>query len=214
MIAPSLLAADFSKIGSEVTRAVAGGCRLDASRCDGRPFRGQHLLRPGDRANRRSGERHLPRCAPDDFPAGSLPPAIHRCRSDLITVHVEAEHDVSETLRRIRAAGFRPGSRSIPPRRIRAVEPFLDQIDLLLCMTVVPGFGGQAFMPEVLEKISAAAALRRDGKPCRSTSRWMAASTPSPPRRVTKPERTSSSPVPPPSARRTWPPPFTPSANA
>jgi ribulose-phosphate 3-epimerase len=47
-----------------------------------------------------------------------------------------------------------------PATPLSAAEPFLDQIDLLLCMTVVPGFGGQAFMPEVLEKITAAARFR------------------------------------------------------
>jgi ribulose-phosphate 3-epimerase len=80
--------------------------------------------------------------------------------SDMITVHVEAEHDVSETLRRIREAGKLAGLALNPATPLSAVEPFLTEIDLLLCMTVVPGFGGQAFMPEVLEKITAAARLR------------------------------------------------------
>jgi ribulose-phosphate 3-epimerase len=80
--------------------------------------------------------------------------------ADLISVHVEAEHDVAETLRRIRAAGKLAGLALNPATPVSAVEPFLAEIDLLLCMTVVPGFGGQAFMPEVLGKITTAAKLR------------------------------------------------------
>jgi ribulose-phosphate 3-epimerase len=81
--------------------------------------------------------------------------------SDLITVHVEAEHDVAETLRRIHAAGLQAGLALNPATPLHVVLPFLDQIDLLLCMTVVPGFGGQAFMPEVLEKITDAVGIRQ-----------------------------------------------------
>jgi ribulose-phosphate 3-epimerase len=84
--------------------------------------------------------------------------------SDMITVHVEADHDVAETLRRIRAAGRLAGLALNPATPISAVEPFLEQIDLLLCMTVVPGFGGQAFMPEVLEKITDARLYRETRK--------------------------------------------------
>ncbi len=80
--------------------------------------------------------------------------------SDLITVHVEAQHDVMETLRRIRSAGLQAGLALNPATPFAAVEPFLGEIDLLLCMTVVPGFGGQAFMTEVLEKIAAAKSAR------------------------------------------------------
>jgi ribulose-phosphate 3-epimerase len=80
----------------------------------------------------------------------------------MITVHVEADHDVAETLRRIREAGCEAGLALNPATPMSAVEPFLDQIDLLLCMTVVPGFGGQAFMPEVLEKITTAARWREE----------------------------------------------------
>lgn len=80
--------------------------------------------------------------------------------ADLITVHVEAEHDVAETLRRIREAGCQVGLAINPATPLGAAEPFLDQIDLLLCMTVVPGFGGQAFMPEILDKVSSAVTIR------------------------------------------------------
>ena len=83
--------------------------------------------------------------------------------ANMITVHVEAPHDVAATLRRIRQAGAQAGLALNPTTSLEAALPFLDQIDLLLCMTVMPGFGGQAFMPEVLEKIEAAAALR-DGR--------------------------------------------------
>jgi len=80
--------------------------------------------------------------------------------ADLISVHVEADHDVAETLRRIRAAGRLAGLAINPATPIEAAVPYLGDIDLLLCMTVVPGFGGQAFMREVLPKIEAASAMR------------------------------------------------------
>jgi len=80
--------------------------------------------------------------------------------ADLITVHVEADHNVADTLHWIRKAGRLAGLALNPGTPLSAVEPYLDQIDLLLCMTVVPGFGGQPFMPEVLGKITAAAQIR------------------------------------------------------
>jgi len=80
--------------------------------------------------------------------------------ADLISVHIEADHDISETLSRIRAAGLQAGLALNPATPLDKVKPYLDQIDLLLCMTVVPGFGGQAFMPEVLGKITSATQIR------------------------------------------------------
>ena len=75
--------------------------------------------------------------------------------ADLITVHVEpeAKHDVPATLKKIRAAGRRVGLTFNPATPFSSVEPFLEQIDLLLVMTVHPGFGGQAFIAEVLPKL-------------------------------------------------------------
>ncbi len=85
------------------------------------------------------------------------------CGANNITVHVEADHDVANTLARIRAAGRSAGLAFNPATPLADVAPFLDQIDLLLAMTVVPGFGGQSFMEnEVMPKVKAAAATRHE----------------------------------------------------
>ena len=82
--------------------------------------------------------------------------------ADLITVHVEADHDVAETLGRIRESGCLAGLSLNPDTPFSEVVPFLDHIDLLLVMTVVPGFGGQSFMEGMMEKVEAAAAYRKE----------------------------------------------------
>jgi ribulose-phosphate 3-epimerase len=79
-----------------------------------------------------------------------------------ITVHVEpeAKHDVEKTLEAIRAARCGVGLTLNPATPFEAVEPYLATLDLLLIMTVHPGFGGQAFRPEMMEKVSRAKAWR------------------------------------------------------
>jgi ribulose-phosphate 3-epimerase len=83
--------------------------------------------------------------------------------SDLIAFHVEANDDPGEVIATIQRAGRGAGLALNPETPAEAVLPFLERIDLLLVMTVHPGWGGQAFMPEVLPKLAAlrAEALRR-----------------------------------------------------
>ena len=73
-----------------------------------------------------------------------------------ITIHVEADCDVAATLKSIRAAGCECGISLKPGTPFSRLEPFLADVDVVLVMTVEPGFGGQPFIPEMMEKVSAA----------------------------------------------------------
>ena len=94
-----------------------------------------------------------------DEPA-RLVPEFRRAGADLITVHLEACADVGGALAAVRAGGARVGLALKPGTALAAAERWLAEIDLLLVMTVEPGFGGQPFMTGMLEKIRAASAWR------------------------------------------------------
>ena len=75
------------------------------------------------------------------------------CGADIITVHVEACKDVAATLEAIRQLGVKPAITLNPDTPVSAIEPYLNQVDMVLVMSVVPGAGGQKFIPESLDKI-------------------------------------------------------------
>jgi len=82
--------------------------------------------------------------------------------ADLISIHVEPEYDIPETLEKIRSLGKKGGIVLNPDTQVDEVFPYLNDIELVLCMTVVPGFGGQSFIDSVLSKVRDLAALRSE----------------------------------------------------
>jgi ribulose-phosphate 3-epimerase len=164
IIAPSLLAANHACFGREAERSGRSGAdRLHLDIMDGHfvpniSF-GPEVVKAIRPFTKLFFDIHFMCSKPD-----VLLEAFAKAGADEMIIHVELARQVPSLIEKIRSLGKKVGLAVNPPTRINAVQGFLDQIDLLLVMTVNPGFGGQEFIQETLPKLQKAAAWRRERK--------------------------------------------------
>ena len=162
LIAPSVLSADFGRLGDEVAAVTTAGADwIHVDVMDG------HFVPPITigplvvRAIRAATELPLDVHLMVENPE----PLLREFRdagAASITVHVEACADVAEALRAVRATGAKAGLSLNPPTPLERVKPFLGLVDVLLVMSVNPGWGGQPLVPGSMERLTEARAMRRD----------------------------------------------------
>ena len=152
-ISPSILSADFSQLGNEIIRLEEGGAdMIHVDVMDGHFVPNLTIGPPVIKALRK-------KCS-INFDVHLMISPVHKyieayanAGADIITIHPEATDNLEASILKIKELNKKVGLSLNPESKIDLIQDFLDKIDLVLIMSVNPGFGGQKFMPEVLEKI-------------------------------------------------------------
>tara|TARA_B100001057_G_scaffold441987_1_gene476990 strand:+ start:58 stop:717 length:660 start_codon:yes stop_codon:yes gene_type:complete len=152
-ISPSILSADFSQLGNEIKRLEDGGAdMIHVDVMDGHFVPNLTIGPPVIEALKKNSsilfDVHLM-----ISPVHKYIEAYSKAGADIITIHPEATEDLKSSISKIKQLKKKVGVSLNPETKIDVITNFLDQIDLVLIMSVNPGFGGQKFMPEVLKKI-------------------------------------------------------------
>ena len=163
-ISPSILSADFSQLGKEIKKLEnAGADMIHVDVMDGHFVPNLTIGPPVIKALKKNSQ--LP------FDVHLMISPVHKyiesyasAGADIITIHPEATNDLLESINEIKKLKKKVGISLNPETKIDIVKEYLDQIDLILIMSVNPGFGGQKFMPEVLNKVKKLDEIRKNLK--------------------------------------------------
>ena len=153
ILAPSILAADFKNLGQEMKKTEENGARylhfdvMDGMFVPSISF-GMPVLASIKDGTSQTMDVHLMVQEPIRYVE-----AFQKAGADILTVHLEACEDVKATIDKIRECGMKVGLSICPETEAEALKPYLKEVDRILVMSVHPGFGGQKFIPESLEKI-------------------------------------------------------------
>jgi len=161
-ISPSILSADFSQLGNEIKRLEEAGADLiHVDVMDGHFVPNLTIGPPVIKA--------LKKHCSLDFDVHLMISPVHKyiedysnAGADIITIHPEATDDLTASIKKIKDLGKKVGISLNPKTKVNVIENYLNEINLVLIMSVNPGFGGQKFMPEVLNKIKKLKDIQRE----------------------------------------------------